>query len=88
MFEPAPSAAQSFWQRYRGRLAVAVVLGAVTAATYAFPNLLPSAAETQLRGLLMLTAVFSLISSSTDTFGRAYDALGNLFRASGITPSR
>ena len=49
MFEPAPSATQSFWQRYRGRLAVAVVLGAVTAATYAFPNLLPSAAETQLR---------------------------------------
>jgi hypothetical protein len=88
MFESAPSAAQSFWQRYRGRLAVAVVLGAVTAATYAFPHLLASADETRLRGLLMLTAVFSLISSPTDTFGRAYDALGNLFSASGITPRR
>jgi hypothetical protein len=86
MFEPAPSAARSFWQRWRGRLTVAVVLGAITGATYAFPNLLPSSAETQLRGLLVLTAAFSLLAAPTDTFGRAYSAVGNLFSASGITP--
>ena len=79
MFEPAPSAAQSFWLRYRGRLALAVVLGGLAAATYAFPKVLPSSAEPSLRGLLVLTAVLSLLSPPGETFGHAYEAFGGFY---------
>ena len=82
MFEPALSAAQSFWERYRVRIAIAAVLGAVTAATFVFPHLLPSGIESQVRGLLVLTAVFSLLGPPGESFGHAYDAVGNIFSSS------
>jgi hypothetical protein len=82
MFEPAPSPAKSLWQRYRGRIALAAVLGAIIAATFLFPHLLPSAAESQIRALLALTAAFTLLSSPGEALSHAYDAFGNMWSTS------
>ena len=82
MFEPVPSAAQSFWQRYRPRLALAGILGAFTAFTFVFPNLLPSTVVSQLRGLLVLTAAYALLAPPTEIFGHAFDAFGSIFSSS------
>jgi hypothetical protein len=77
MFEPAPSPGLSFWRRYRGRLGVTLALVAAIGATYAFPNALPGVGEVQLRGALALTAVLSLVSSSSETVSRVYDAVNS-----------
>ena len=74
MFEPAPSPVQSLWRRYRSRLAVFVVLIALTGATYVFPNALPGANEAQLRGTLVLTAIFALLTPIPETIKRSYEA--------------
>jgi hypothetical protein len=76
MFKPPPSAARSFWQRYRRRLALAAVLVAITAAMYAVPHL-PSAG-TQIRGILLLTTIVTLLALPTESIDRAADAFGQI----------
>ena len=83
MFEPASSGAQSFWRRYRGRLAFAGILGVITALTFIFPKVLPSGTESPLRGLLVLTAAFSLLKPPGETITHIFDAYGGDFLGGG-----
>ena len=78
MFAPAPSPVRSFWHRYRGRLAVTAVLMVASGASFAFPAALPTADLAQIRGFLVLTTLFSLFASSSNTLGRAYDVVGSI----------
>jgi hypothetical protein len=78
-FEPAPPGAQSFWRRYRSRLAFAGILSIIIAITFIFPKLLPGGIESSLRPLLAVTAALSLLKPPGETVGHAYGAFGGDF---------